>query len=187
MRRWTRRSFTKTHIVHDPEVLSVLNQRLWRTNCATWTILGLQNGSLRTGCGSHKDSWYSIRDSWRKEACQSMDHHPTKVWRNGFNVLTAKVRSVSPWGSRFNLGSQGLTTFHMWWSRFPTLDGDISQWHAWGLISFLETAQIFWSHVAYQQYHGSSYKVMSRTPKWGRDWATGRFGLQLVEYKECQK
>ena len=23
--------------------------------------------------------------------------------------------------------------------------------------------------------------------KWGRDWATGRFGLQVVEYKECQK
>ena len=27
MRKWTRRSFTKTHIVHDPEVLSVMNQR----------------------------------------------------------------------------------------------------------------------------------------------------------------
>ena len=118
-------------------------------------------------------------------------HQPTPVSmstkQESLNVLTAKVRSVSPWGSRFNLGSQGLTTFHMWWSRFPTLDGDISQWHAWGPISFLETAQIFWSHVAYQQYHGSSYKVMSRTPKWGRHWATGRFGLQLVEYKECQK
>ena len=85
------------------------------------------------------------------------------------NVLTAKVRSVRPWRSRFNLVSQCLTTFHMWWSGFQPLHGNIS----WGPISILESAQIFWSHVAYQQYHGSSYTVMSRTPKWGRDWATG--------------
>ena len=80
-----------------------------------------------------------------------------------FNVLTDKDRSVRPWRSRFNLVSQCLTTFHMWWSGFPPLHGNIS----WGPISsFLESAQILWSHVAYQQYHGSSYKVMSRTPKY---------------------
>ena len=51
----------------------------------------------------------------------------------------------------------------MWWSGFPPLHGNIS----WGPISsFLESAGILWSHVAYQQYHGSSYKVMSRTPKY---------------------
>ena len=79
-----------------------------------------------------------------------------------FNVLTANVRSVRPWRSRFNLVSQCLTTFHMWWSGFPPLHGNIS----WGPISILESAQLFWSHVAYQQYLGSSYKVMSRTPKY---------------------
>ena len=80
-----------------------------------------------------------------------------------FNVLTDKDRSVRPWRSRFNLVSQCLTTFQMWWSGFPPLHGNIS----WGPISsFLESAQILWSHVAYQQYHGSSYKVMSRTPKY---------------------
>ena len=83
-----------------------------------------------------------------------------------------------PWRSRFSLASQCLTTFQVWWSCFATLDGDISQWHTWGPISILESAQILWSHVAYQQYHGErctstltmSKKTTCSCHRWSAGW-----------------
>ena len=51
-------------------LMSVLSQRLWRTNCATWTILGLQNGSLRTGRTGLS------RQVWNPKAWQKSDDKP---------------------------------------------------------------------------------------------------------------
>ena len=91
---------------------------------------------------------------------------------------TDTCHCLYPWRSRFSLASQCLTTFQVWWSCFPTLDGDISQWHTWGPISILESAQILWSHVAYQQYHGErctstltmSKKTTCSCHRWSAGW-----------------
>ena len=70
-------------------------------------------------CHRWSGGWM-LKTAYKKRHMESDNpHQPTPVSmstkQESLNVLTAKVRSVSPWRSRFNLGSQGLTTFHMWW------------------------------------------------------------------------
>ena len=128
------------------------NSRVWWSSNGEW-----QTNTCEFCSGifqGYRNEAFQWVDGRRSHRTSHVSNYPLPVAMStkqaSLNCLTDKVPSVRPWRSRFNLVSQCLTTFHMWWSGFPPLHGNIS----WGPISFLESAQILWSHFAFQQYHG---------------------------------